>query len=67
MDFDSAMVAFDVFLLGMLAWFYYYFHTMVAAVLEVNDKLIKTLHGNEATQEPDDMQTKLDSWLCEEE
>ena len=51
MAFDTAMIAFDVFLLGMLAWFYYYFHTMVSAVLEVNDKLIAQIHGNTVEQE----------------
>jgi len=66
MDFDYAMIAFDVFLLGMLAWFYYYFHTMVSAVLEVNDKLIAQIHGNKGEQE-DEMQMKLDNWLSEEE
>ncbi|MBP98644.1 hypothetical protein CMK18_22050 [Candidatus Poribacteria bacterium] len=66
MDFDYAMIAFDVFLLGMLAWFYYYFHTMVSAVLEVNDKLIRQIHGNKVEQE-DEMQMKLDNWLSEEE
>ena len=53
MAFDTAMIAFDVFLLGMLAWFYYYFHTMVSAVLEVNDKLIAQIHGNTVEQEDD--------------
>jgi len=67
MDFDYAIIAFDVFLLGMLAWFYYYFHTMVSAVLEVNDKLIAQMHGNKLESKSDDMQMKLDNWLSEEE
>ncbi len=67
MDFDYAIIAFDVFLLGMLAWFYYYFHTMVSAVLEVNDKLITQMHGNKLESKSDDMQMKLDNWLSEEE
>ena len=66
MAFDTAMIAFDIFLLGMLAWFYYYFHTMVSAVLEVNDKLIAQIHGKKVEQE-DEMQMKLDNWLGGEE
>ena len=66
MDFNSAMVAFDIFLLGLLAWFYYYFYTMVSAVLAVNDKLISKIYGTQTAQE-DEMQMKLDTWLSEEE
>ena len=66
MDFNSAMVAFDIFLLGLLAWFYYYFYTMVSAVLAVNDKLISNIYGTQTAQE-DEMQMKLDTWLSEEE
>tara|TARA_B100001996_G_scaffold292668_1_gene232868 strand:+ start:944 stop:1147 length:204 start_codon:yes stop_codon:yes gene_type:complete len=67
MDFDTAIIAFDVFMLGLFAWFYYYFHTMVSAVLEVNDKLIAQMHGNKVESKADDMQMKLDNWLGEEE
>ena len=67
MDFDIAIIAFDVFMLGLFAWFYYYFHTMVSAVLEVNDKLIAQIHGKQVESQSDDMQMRLDNWLGEEE
>jgi len=32
--------AFDVFLVGSMVWFYYYFYSMFNAIADLNDRLI---------------------------
>ena len=66
MDFETSVTAFNLFVLVTFGWFYWYFQTMIKAVLDVNDKLIAQLNGEKETTH-DDMQMKLDNWLNEEE
>ncbi len=66
MDFETSVTAFNLFVLVTFGYFYWYFQTMIKAVLDVNDKLIAQINGKtEPTH--DNMQMKLDNWLGEEE
>ncbi len=66
MDFETSVTAFNIFIIFTFGWFYWYFQTMIKAVLDVNDKLIAQFYGKEETTSDDDMQMKLDTWLEEE-
>jgi len=33
--------SFNVFIIGLMAWLYFYFYTLFNAVLEMNDRLIE--------------------------
>jgi len=66
MDFETSVTAFNIFIIFTFVWFYWYFQTMIKAVLDVNDKLIAQIFGKEETTPDDDMQMKLDNWLEEE-
>jgi len=66
MDFETSVTAFNIFIIFTFVWFYWYFQTMIKAVLDVNDKLIAQIFGKEEMTPDDDMQMKLDNWLEEE-
>ena len=66
MDFLTSQLAFNIFIMVLLGWFYFYFFTMIKAVLDFNEDLINHINGVENT-ENDEMQTKLDKWLDSEE
>ncbi len=66
MDFLTSQLAFNIFIMVLLGWFYFYFFTMIKAVLDFNEDLINHINGVENT-ETDEMQTKLDKWLDSEE
>jgi len=66
MDFETSVTAFNIFVILTFGWFYWYFQTMIKAVLEVNDQLIAQFYGKGEKTSDDDMQTKLDNWLEEE-
>ena len=56
--------AFDVFLVGSMVWFYYYFYSMFNAIADINDRLItmwnKKMQEDEVEViEPDDGQLRL--------
>ena len=66
MDFLTSQLAFNIFIMVLLGWFYFYFFTMIKAVLDFNEDLINHINGVENT-ETDEMQMKLDKWLDSEE
>ena len=66
MDFLTSQLAFNIFIMVLLGWFYFYFFTMIKAVLDFNEDLINHINVVENT-ETDEMQTKLDKWLDSEE
>ena len=66
MDFLTSQLAFNIFIMVLLVWFYFYFFNMIKAVLDFNEDLINHINGVENT-ETDEMQTKLDKWLDSEE
>tara|TARA_B100000745_G_C19891307_1_gene298084 strand:- start:103 stop:312 length:210 start_codon:yes stop_codon:yes gene_type:complete len=56
--------AFDVFLVGSMVWFYYYFYSMFNAIADLNDRLItmwnKKMEEDEVQViEPDEGQLRL--------
>jgi len=69
MDIETSLITFDIFVVAAFAWFYYYFHTMITAVLEFNDELVKKIKEGQTVVTPseDNMQMRLDDWLGDEE
>ena len=55
--------AFDVFLVGSMVWFYYYFYSMFNAIADLNDRLItmwnKKMEDEVQVIEPDEGQLRL--------
>ena len=66
MDGITSLWMFNIFVVGMMVWLYYYFWSMFHAVAEMNDTLIGII-GVKQSPEEDDMQQKLDKWLDSEE
>ena len=64
MDFETSVIGFNIFVVCMFVWFFYYFHTMISAVLDMNDKLVARINGEQPQE--DRMQLRLDKWLEEE-
>ena len=69
MDFQTSQMGFNLFVCLILGWYYFYIFTMIKAVLDFNQDLISHINKNEKTQLliNDENQTRLDSWLNEEE
>ena len=65
MDGTTSLWLFNVFVVGMLAWFYYYFYTMFYAIADMNDQIIAMLQKTEA-EGHEEGQTKLSDFIEEE-
>ena len=73
MDGITSLWLFNIFVVGMMAWLYYYFWSMFHAIAEMNDTLIEII-GVKKSPEEDEMQQKLDkfgeqlskviTWIC---
>ena len=66
MDETTSLWIFNVFVIGALGWFYYYFYTMFNAIADLNDDLISIINGKRP-QEDKGQKTLTEFFPTEEE
>jgi len=66
MEGTTPLWAFNVFVMGLFVWFYYYFYSMFNAIADLNDSLIGLMMKSNDLQE-DEAQTTLTEFFPEEE
>jgi hypothetical protein len=65
MESTTSLWLFNLFIVGMFGWFYFYFHSMFNAVADLNDELISIINGKKPQE--DEGQTALTDFFPEEE
>ncbi len=70
-DMDNLEIwSFNVFLVAMMVWLYYYFYSLFNAVADMNDRLISMWNekmGADEGQIPEVGQVRLEEFMGEEE
>ena len=66
MEGTTPLWAFNVFVMVLFVWFYYYFYSMFNAIADLNDSLIGLMTKSNDLQE-DEAQTTLTEFFPEEE